>query len=161
MARVVGLRDVMESFLVKGISASRVNLAAALVALMMVGPPSLAQAGTGVVNVTIGKAGFLVGLRGGRGVLTYQGRNYRLRISGISLGTIGVARAHLVGRAYNLRTPSDITGSYSAVTAGVAFGGGPKEARLRNSRGVVLELRGLQVGLDLTAALSGMSISLR
>jgi hypothetical protein len=100
---------------------------------MMVGPPSLAQAGTGVVSITIGRAGFLVG-PGGRGVLSYQGKNYRLRISGISVGTIGVAGAHLVGRAYNLRTPSDITGSYSAVTAGVAFGGGPKEARTTPSR---------------------------
>jgi hypothetical protein len=151
----------MERFLSKTIGASRISSAAALAALMMLGPQSLAQAGTGVVSVTIGKAGFLIGLGNGRGALNYQGKNYRLRISRISVGTIGVARAHLVGRAYNLRTATDITGSYSAVTAGIAFGAGTKAARLRNSRGVVLELRGLQTGLDLTAALSGMSISLR
>src|SRR5215475_6852945 len=112
----------MERFLFKAISPSRISTAAAIAAVMMLAPPTLAQAGTGVVSVTLGKAGFLLGVGGGRGVLKFQGRNYRLRITGISVGTIGIARAHLAGRAYNLQTAADITGPYSAVTAGIAFG---------------------------------------
>ena len=39
--------------------------------------------------------------------------------------------------------------------------GGGKVARFTNERGVVLELAGPQVGLELTLDLSGMQIALR
>jgi hypothetical protein len=48
------------------------------------------QAETGSVRVVFTKAGFIVGVGGGRGILTFRGRNYPFRVSGTSLGaTIG------------------------------------------------------------------------
>ena len=121
--------------------------------------PSYAE--TGTVRVRIAKAGFIVGVGGGSGILHFKGRNYRLRIDGISAGTIGIARADLVGTAPNLRIASDIAGTYSAVSAGVAVAAGGKTARLQNQKGVVLELHGTQVGFELSLNLSGVTVSLQ
>jgi hypothetical protein len=66
-----------------------------------------------------------------------------------------------VGRALNLRQASDIAGTYTAVAAGVAAGGGASGIRLQNAKGVVLELRGRNIGLELNANVSGVEISLR
>ena len=115
---------------------------------------------SGAVRLTITKAGFIVGVGGGSGVLRFKGKDYRLRVGGISAGTIGVASADLVGTASNLRTAADIAGSYTAVGASVAVAGGAKTARLQNSNGVILVLRGAQVGLELSLNLSGVTISL-
>jgi hypothetical protein len=60
-----------------------------------------------------------------------------------------------------MRRPSDIVGTYSAIGAGVAVAGGARVARLQNANGVVLELRGAQAGLQISAGLSGLTISMR
>jgi hypothetical protein len=133
----------------------------AVTAALMLGTAAQSQAETGAVRIKITKVGFLMGVAGGSGTLTYKGHHYRLSIGGISAGTIGVASAELVGRAYNLRQPADITGTYTAVSASVAVAGGAKAAKLKNSKGVVLELSGKEIGLELSASLSGMSVSLK
>lgn len=119
-------------------------------------------AATGTVRVEIAKAGFIVGVGGGRGTLVFQGRRYPLRVGGLSFGaTIGASKADLVGRAYNLRRASDIAGTYTAVAVGAAAGGGASTIRLQNGRGVVLDLRGRTIGLELNANVSGVEIGLR
>jgi len=128
-------------------------------ALMLVGAASQSQAATGRVHAKILKAGFIVGAGGGTGTLTFQGRKYPLSFGGISVGTIGVATVELVGTASHLRSAADIAGSYTAVGAGFAFVGGPKVARLQNASGVVLELHGVQIGLDVSLNLSGLTIT--
>jgi hypothetical protein len=79
----------------------------------------------------------------------------------LSVGTIGAATADVVGRATNLRRASDIVGTYTAVGAGIAVAGGATAARLRNQNGVLMEVRGRQVGLEASLNLSGMSVSMR
>ena len=81
-------------------------------------------------------------------------------VGGIRVGTVGASAVEFVGRAYNLRSPSDLVGSYSAVGAGAAVGGGVRFTRLRNANGVVLELQGGQVGLQLNVGVSGATITM-
>ncbi len=132
---------------------------ATMVVSVSAGP---AWAATGTVHVEIAKAGFIVGIGGGRGTLVLQGRRYPLSVGGLSFGaTIGASKAELVGRAYNLRRPSDIVGTYTAVGGGVAVGGGASVIRLQNAKGVVLDLRGRTIGLELNANVSGVEIGLR
>ena len=122
--------------------------------------PSAAQAQTtGAVRFRIAKAGFILG--GGTGILVFRGKTYRLGVSGVSVGTIGVANADLVGTAANLRNASDIAGSYVSASASIAAAAGTKSVRLRNAKGVVLDLRGRQVGLEASLNLGGIEISLR
>ena len=144
---------------------SRRVLGCGLAVLLATLAPALlapSWAATGAVRVEIFKAGFIVGVGGGRGTLVFQGRRYPLSVGGLSFGaTIGASKADLTGRAYNLRQASDIAGTYTAVGAGVAVAGGASGIRLQNAKGVVLELRGRNIGLELNANVSGVEISLR
>ena len=136
--------------------------AVALVAAVMlfaVASPSSAE--TGSVRVTVTRAGFIVGVGGGSGTLRVGNRTYPLSVGGISVGTLGISSVDFVGRAYHLRRPEDIAGTYTAVGAGLAIAGGARVARLRNSNGVELELRGRQVGFEVAVDLSGMNVSMR
>ena len=134
----------------------------ALFGIVALAAPTPSQAQSGTVRIEIVKAGFIVGVQGGSGTLTYKGKRYPLSIGGVSLGaTVGASKAVLVGTARNLRNVSDIAGTYAAAEAGLAVVTGRKEARLRNDKGVVLVLRGQQVGLELALDLSGMQIALR
>lgn len=121
---------------------------------------SFAQS-TGNVTIEIGSVGFIIGLESGRGTLTFKGKQYPLRIGGISAGaTIGLSKTQLVGKVTGLRSVSDIEGTYSAGSASLAIAGGRRTARLSNAKGVVMNLRGRQVGFEFSLDLSGMQISL-
>jgi hypothetical protein len=143
------------------IRATKFCVATMVAAIMLTTAPSRSYAETGSVRLKITKVGFIVGVGGGSGTLTFRGKNYRLSIGGVSAGTIGAAGADLVGTASNLRTAADIAGTYSAVSGGVAVGGGAKGATLRNANGVVLQLQGRQVGFEASLSLSGLTISLQ
>ena len=122
---------------------------------------SAAAGSSGRIAFRITRAGFIVGVGGGSGTLTFNGRKYPLSIGGISLGaTIGIASADFVGRVRHLRRASDIAGTYTAIGAGLAAAGGGSVARLRNSRGVELEVSGKQVGFMASIDLSGLRIRL-
>lgn len=129
-------------------------------ALTTLATPSQAQ--TGAVHFEISKAGFIVGVGGGTGVLVYQGHRYPLSVSGLSVGaTIGASKTELVGRAYHLKQASDIAGTYTAAGGGVAVAGGVASVRLQNAKGVILDLRGRKVGLEFSANVSGVEIRMR
>ena len=130
-------------------------------AVMLVGATAPSHAQSGTVRLHIVKAGFIVGVGGGSGVLHFQGRNYPLSVGGIGVGSLGVAAVDLVGTATNLHRATDIVGSYSGAGAGGAFVGGASVATLQNQNGVVLSLRGVQAGFQVSLGLGGMTISRR
>jgi hypothetical protein len=149
-----------EGKMVGFIRATKFGLVVMAAALMLVGMPSQSSAQVGRIHAKILKAGFIIGLGGGSGTLTYQGHKYPLRLGGISAGMIGLAGMELVGTASNLRTPADIAGAYTAVGAGIAVIGGAKVARMQNANGVIIELHGVQIGLDVSLNLSGLTIEM-
>jgi hypothetical protein len=131
-------------------------------AVLGAGLTTQADAATGNIRLHIISGGFIVGIGGGDGVLHFHGRSYPLALSGVSLGaTIGVSGSDMVGTAYHLHDVRDIEGAYSAAGAGVAVAGGVAAADLTNARGVVLRLRGRQVGFKLSLAVSGLTIALK
>jgi lipid-binding SYLF domain-containing protein len=122
----------------------------------------VASAASGTVSIEIYKAGFIVGGSGGKGTLKLAGKSYPIEIGGVSLGaTIGFSKAELIGEVLNINQPSDIEGVFTAGQAGVAMVGGAKVAELKNSKGVVLKVRGQQVGLEFSLDLAGMKINLK
>jgi hypothetical protein len=60
-----------------------------------------------------------------------------------------------------LRSPGDIAGSYRAIGAGGALAAGAAGVVLQNARGVVLELHGVRVGVQVSAAVGGVTISMQ
>ena len=137
-------------------------VAVSLTILVSLISPSSSQAPSGTVRIEIVSGGFIIAVAAGSGSFFYQGREYPLGIGGLSIGaTIGAAKTELIGRVYNLNNVSDIAGTYTVREAGLAIAGGKKYARLINSKGVVLRLRGRQIGLEATLDLSGMEIWLK
>jgi len=133
----------------------------ALLAVVLPATPSLAQA-PGYVRVKLVKAGLMVGAGGGSGVLTYRGRDYPFRVSGLSLGvTAGTSISRLEGWASGIRQVSDFAGFYSAVGAGGAFVGGVGGVHLVNQKGVRIDLQGPKAGMEFAANLSEVRISLK
>ena len=136
---------------------------AALVLLICLGlaTPSYAQA-AGYVRVAFAKAGLIAGAGGGRGVLTYRGRDYPFRVSGLSLGvTVGASVMHLTGRVTGLHDAKDFSGTYDAVGGGGAWIGGLGGVQLRNGKGVSITLQGVEAGMEFAANRSTIRISLR
>ncbi|WP_375307547.1 hypothetical protein WI560_07955 [Bradyrhizobium sp. A11] len=136
-------------------------VAIVLLAVTVPAAPSLAQA-AGHVRVKIVKAGLLVGGGAGTGVLSYRGRSYPFRVTGISLGiTAGATAGRLEGWASGIRDVRDFAGTYSSVGGGGALVGGVGGVHLRNDNGVVMILQGPKAGLEMAANLSAIVISLK
>ena len=116
---------------------------------------------TGSVRVTVAKAGFIVGAGGGRGVLTFRHRNYPFTVQGLSLGlTAGASVNKLVGRAEYINELRDFTGTYSVVGAGAALFGGVGGVQLKNDKGVIIPLQGPQGGVEVSANVTRVVITL-
>ena len=143
-------------------SCLHVALVALLVILGLPGISTPSRAETGQVAVVFTKGGFIVGVGGGDGVLVFRGKRYPFTVSGMSVGfTIGASTTKFVGRALNLRGPASIEGTYSAIGAGGALAAGAGGVQLQNGNGVILQLSGPRVGVELSAAVAGVSIRLK
>ena len=128
------------------------------VAITMATP---SHAVTGTVRVTIAKAGFIVGAGGGKGVLTFRHRNYPFTVQGLSVGlTAGASINRLVGRAEYISELGDFAGTYSVVGAGGALVGGVGGVQLRNDKGVTITLQGPKGGVEVSANITKVVITL-
>ena len=123
---------------------------------------STAHADQGTVQLTIYKAGWVIGGSGGSGSLNFHGRSYPLSAGGLDYGLVfGGSKTVLRGRVSNIVRPSYVAGVYGAAGAGLAVGGGARAIVLTNQKGAVLELSGRQVGLMANVDLSGLAITLK
>jgi hypothetical protein len=122
--------------------------------------PSIAE--IGAVTVVFSKGGFIIGVGGGEGVLVFRGKRYPFTVSGMSVGfTVGASTTKFVGRALNLRNPSDLAGSYAVAGAGGALAAGAGGVQLQNAKGVILQLSGPRVGVEASAAVGGVTIAMK
>lgn len=136
-------------------------VAITLFAVALCATESFAQA-PGYVRIKFVKAGVMFGAGSGSGILTYRGRNYPFRASGLSLGvTAGGSVSRLQGWASGIRQVSDFAGTYSAVGAGGALVGGAGGVHLGNEKGVKIALQGPRAGIEFAANLSSIRISLK
>ena len=134
----------------------------ALVAFAGTTLSSASRADEGFVQLTIYKAGWIIGGSGGSGTLTFRGKRYPLSTGGLDYGLVfGGSKTVLRGRVSNINRPSDVAGVYGAAGAGLAVGRGARAIVLSNQKGAVLELTGQQVGLMANADLSGLAITLK
>ena len=143
------------------LSRARVALFA-LTAIAAAALSPAARADEGFVQLTIYKAGWIIGGSGGSGVLDFRGRRYSLSTGGLDFGLVfGGSKTVLRGRVSNIFRASDVAGVYGAAGAGLAIGRGARAIVLSNQKGAVLELTGQQVGLMANADLSGLAITMR
>ena len=141
----------------------RVRLGCLVIGLLVcagMAEPSNAQ--TGTVKVMFSKASFVAGIGAGTGVLTFHGKQYPFKVSASGLGaTLGVSTNVLKGSAHNLHRPQDFAGAYTSFGAGGAVVAGVSAVRLQNANGVVLDLRGAKLGVELSANLAYVTITMQ
>jgi hypothetical protein len=126
------------------------------------GLSSAARADSGTISFKVLKGGWVIGASGGSGTLTFHGQHYPISIGGLSYGFVfGASETFFHGTVSNIGSPSDVSGIYGAAGAGAAVGAGAQAIVLTNEKGAVLSLTGRQVGLQINADLSGLSISVR
>jgi hypothetical protein len=92
--------------------------------------------------------------------LTYQGRQYPFKLSGLSVLDVGATGVTGSGTVHNLRNIADFSGNYVAFTAGATLAGGGSVSALRNQNGVVIDSVTTNQGGRLTLAPGGVSVTL-
>jgi hypothetical protein len=104
-----------------------------------------------------------IGYAWGHGTLYYSKdqKEYKFKLSGVSVVDVGGASITAEGEVYNLAKPSDLSGNYSAVTAGATVVAGGSVAYLKNDNGVVIKLHSQTEGLRFNLSANGMHITLQ
>lgn len=137
------------------------SLRAVAVGLMLAGPAAAwAQTPDGVIELSGGAVAAGIGYSWGHGTLIYQGQRYPLRISGVSLASVGVTQYTAAGSVEGLKSAESINGVFTSVSAGATLGGGANIAAMRNQNGVVIHLTSTTAGLGLSLAAQGMKVTL-
>ena len=110
--------------------------------------------------------GFALGIGGssGSGTLTYRGKNYPFRVSGLAVGRVGATSSSAVGDVFNLRHLQDFNGHYTvsgAGTRGVTLGAGRTGTIMSNQAGVIVRISSTQRGIAVNATGGGLTMQLQ
>jgi hypothetical protein len=102
-----------------------------------------------------------VGVTWGDGKLSFKGKDYPFSINGLSVVDWGISKASATGDVYNLTDVSKFAGTYLAAEAGFTLAGGAGGITMRNSEGVIINLRSTSRGASLTLGPAGLSIAMK
>ncbi len=142
----------------------KMKYAVAAVAMTMLtaatGQPDL-RLPSATITIDERQFGFLVGGSVGGGSLQFGDTLYPFKIGGVSFGDIGASHVRGFGRVFNLTRVDDFAGTYTRVAASATIVNGSGLLRLRNKRGVVIELDTTSKGLQLSAGAGGVKITMR
>jgi hypothetical protein len=118
----------------------------------------------GLILLNFKSVGIGIGGSSGDGVLSYQGRDYPLTISGLNLADFGASEFHGAGKVYDLKNLADFSGNYAAAQATFAVRGGQGSLSMRNAKGVtvvILQDQGKESGTRIGLGPSGMTLKLK
>jgi hypothetical protein len=105
-----------------------------------------------------------IGFRWGSGTLTYQGKNYPVKVNGLSVGKVGVTGSSAYGEVFNLKHLQDFNGHYNvggAGSRGVTVGAGKAGTIMTNQAGVIIRVSATQQGLDVNATGGGVDMQIQ
>jgi hypothetical protein len=105
-----------------------------------------------------------IGFRWGSGTLTYKGKDYPVKVNGLSVGKVGMTGSSAYGEVFNLKHLQDFNGHYDvggAGTRGVTVGSGKAGTLMTNQAGVIVRLAATQKGLDVNATGGGVDIQIQ
>ena len=113
------------------------------------------------LTMSEGQVAFGVGYSWGKGVLTFEGKEYPFKVSGLSVVDIGITSAKSSGKVYNLKKLEDFNGNYTAASAEGTIAGGAGALTMKNQNGVVIDLVATTQGVNLKLSLSGVKFTLQ
>ena len=101
-----------------------------------------------------------IGWNWGKGTLSYMGKTYHFKVSGVTVAEVGITRAEASGSVYNLKSVDDFNGVYAAAGAEGTAGKGAGVSSLRNSKGVVINLKSETKGANIKIAAEGLKLEI-
>jgi hypothetical protein len=107
-----------------------------------------------------GSAAAGVGVSWGAGVLQYKGRAYPFKVSGLSVGAVGLSQASASGEVHNLKSLDDFNGNYTAVGAGLTAAGGGGVAAMKNQNGVEITVKATTRGAKVVIGGAGVDVQI-
>ena len=105
-----------------------------------------------------------IGFSWGSGTLTYKGKNYPVKVNGLSVGKVGITSSSAYGEVFNLKHLQDFNGHYNvgaAGTRGVTLGGGKSGTLMSNQAGVIVRISSTQQGVAVNATGGGVDMQLK
>src|SRR5262249_57556181 len=102
-----------------------------MLGVMLVAVTAGAQEPSGKVAIESKSVAVGIGVTWGDGKLTYQGKEHRFTVNGLSVVDVGVSKVSTTGSVYHLKKLSDFAGNYAAAEAGGGVGAGEKDDPMR------------------------------
>ena len=105
-----------------------------------------------------------IGFRWGSGTLTYKGKDYPVKVNGLSIGKVGMTGVSAYGEIFNLKHLQDFNGHYNVGaegTRGVTIAKGKAGSIMTNQAGVIVRLAATQTGLDVNATGGGVDMQIQ
>jgi hypothetical protein len=105
-----------------------------------------------------------IGFSWGSGTLTYKGKNYPVKVNGLSVGKVGMTGSSAYGEVFNLKHLQDFNGHYNvgaAGTRGVTLGAGKSGTLMSNQAGVIVRVSSTQQGVAVNATRGGVDMQLK
>jgi hypothetical protein len=112
------------------------------------------------LELSEGSVALGIGYSWGKGVLTFEGKEYPFKVSGLSVVDVGISKATSAGKVFNLKKIEDFNGNYTAGSAEGTVAGGAGVLKMKNQNGVEIELYSTTQGVNLKLALEGVKITL-
>jgi hypothetical protein len=105
-----------------------------------------------------------IGVNWGSGTLTYKGKDYPVKVKGMSVGKVGMTNSSAFGEVFNLKHLQDFNGHYNvgaAGTRGVTLGAGRSGTIMSNQAGVIVRVSSTQNGVAVNATGGGVDMQLK
>ena len=115
----------------------------------------------GSVSIDMTSIAAGIGYSSGSGVLRFHGKRYLFKISGLSVGNVGIASINAVGNVYRMTSVNQFAGNYAAVGAGITLAGGAAGLKMQNQNGVIINLYAVQQGVQLNIGPQGFNITMQ
>ena len=116
------------------------------------------------LRLRMGSFALGIGTSWGSGTLTYRGKDYPVRVRGLSVGRVGMTNSSASGDVFNLRHLRDFNGHYNvggAGTRGVTLGSGRTGTIMSNQAGVIVRVQSTQNGVAVNATGGGVDMQLQ
>ena len=134
---------------------------ALVLALALTAGAALAQtkAPSGTISIELNSASALMGAAWGQAVLTFGGKTHLFKVRGLKVLAVGLTKLSVGGDVYNLTNLDSFAGTYhKADPAGLTFIVGEKGLVIRNDKGVTINIKGMEKGLNVDLVQGGLTI---
>src|SRR5438477_12522677 len=135
-----------------------------LISGLITGFAQAAEKPDATLRVSGGSFALGIGVNWGSGTLTYKGKDYPVKVNGLSVGKVGLTNSSAYGEVFNLKHLQDFSCHYDvggAGTRGVTLVAGRSGTIMSNQAGVMVRVSSTQQGVAVNATGGGVDMQLK